>query len=159
MTHPIYQVLNSVPVNRQARIVTTQSGCSEYDTDLTREEMLELFERVARKHRLLKLVLRVHNETQHKNLKARHRMGLKSNYRPKRAIEEYLRLGSAMAILAAGMRRTSFKEGREARQLLGAVENKWREEHPGCIWDGRQLVAPNGAVFSRSAMASQSLKD
>jgi hypothetical protein len=155
VNNPILQVLNSTPINRQARYVTSQTGCVEFDVDLTRVEIIELLTRLSRKLRLLKLVLQVGNARQHKNLIARHKMGLRSNYRPKRAIEEYMRIGRAMCILNQRLAEIKVKEGREARQILGALENAWRVEHPGCIWDGRRLVAPNGAVFQRAAVAQQ----
>ena len=153
--HPLLTVLNSSPINRQAGIVASQRGCAEGESDLSREEIKTIMTRLERKQRLLKVVLRVRNHCQHKNLIARYKMGLKSNYRPKRIIEEYLRVGQSLQIL--GQRLAQFKrnEGREARKLLGAIENKWRAEHPGCIWDGRQLVAPNGAVFSRVAASME----
>lgn len=154
MAHPLFQVLNSAPVDRIAARVTSQAGCAQEYVDLTHAEAMAVIVRLQRKHRLLKAILRVENKRQHKNLIARHKMGLQSNYRPPRAIAEYLRVGQNILVLQEAHAKPQDAGLKEARQKLGAIENAWRAEHPGAIWDGQQLVAPNGAVFSRAAQAA-----
>jgi len=152
--HPILAVLNSTPINRQAYRVASQAGCATSDVDLTHEELAEAYERLARKHRLMKFVLRITTKSQHKNVVDRHNKGIRSNFRPRRITAEYVRVGNAMQVITQRFAELG-RVGKEARQQLGAVEKKWREAHPGCIWDGRRLVAPNGEVFSRVAAAKE----
>jgi hypothetical protein len=153
-THPLLAVLNSTPINRQARKVTSQAGCATVDVELSREELCEVFERLSRKHRLMKSMLRIKTKSQHKNVVSRHNKGQRSRSRPRRLTDEYVRVGLALQVINRRFAEID-RVGREGRQLLGAIENQWKAEHPGAIWDGRQLVAPNGATFSRVAAAQE----
>lgn len=152
--HPLFAVLNSTPINRQARKVTSQAGCATVDATLSREELGEVLERLSRKHRLMKSVLKIKTKSQHKNVVDRHNKGQRSNFRPRRLTAEYVRVGMALQVIQQRFSEID-RVGREARRHLGSIENKWKEEHPGAIWDGRQLVAPNGAIFSRVVAARE----
>lgn len=152
--HPLLAVLNSAPINRQARRVTSQANCATIDSDLSKEELQDVLDRLTRKHRLMKAVLKIKNKSQHKNVVDRHNKGIRSNFRPRRLTAEYVRVGMALQVIQQRFSELG-RIGREPRRQLGAIENRWKDEHPGAIWDGRQLVAPNGAIFSRVAAAQE----
>lgn len=149
--NPIVRVLASVPVDRKAAMVAPQGRCSNVELVLDRDELLELIARTQRKQRLLKLILSIRTQSQHNNLVKRSRKGV-TGARPKRAVDEYLRLGASMQLLMARVAHLN-RIVSEPRRLLGHAENEWKKAHPGCIWDGSKLVAPNGDTFSRSAAA------
>lgn len=148
--HPLFTVLNSTPINRQARKVTSQKNCATVDVDLSKEELCEVLDRLMRKHRLMKSVLKIKNKSQHKNVVDRHNKGQRSNFRPRRLTAEYVRVGLAIQVIHQRFAELD-RDSAAWRRHLGAIENKWKAEHPGAIWDGRQLVAPNGEIFSRAA--------
>ncbi len=96
--HHLLRVLNAVPVNRQAAIVTRQAGCVEEDTDLTKPELVWLVDRLRRKHRLLKHVLGIKTKAQHTNLMYKYNKRI-PQYRQRdepRAMAEYIRCGKEM---------------------------------------------------------------
>jgi hypothetical protein len=145
------RIFTSTPINKTARAVTSQKHCVAVELPIEREEICTILERMRRKQRLLKLVLQVSNKSQHRNLLARFKAGRVSNFRPSRAISEYSRNGEAMQIL--NKRLSDMKADKTLVQQLGAIENAWKAEHQGAIWDGSKLVAPNGAVFIRALVA------
>lgn len=157
MNNPILQVLNSAPINRQASMVAAQRGCVA-DFEASREDLVHALQRLVRKQRLMKSMLGVTSPTKHNNLMNRFKAGSKRQKgRPLRLVKEYASTGQAIQILSRRLQEFSGddKAAKRIRQQLGAVENAWRAQHPGCVWDGRQLVAPNGAVFRRSEVAKQ----
>lgn len=160
MNNPILRVLNSTPINRQASFVVSQQGCALVDAEASRADLVFALSRLERKLRLMKSMLGVKNKTQHTNLMNRYKAGIKRQKgRPLRLVKEYAATGSAMQLLNRRLQELrptqDTKEAKALRQQLGAVENAWRDEHPGCVWDGRQLRAPNGAIFSRAVVAAR----
>ena len=158
MKNAILQVLNSTPINRQSRVVASQRYCSEIDADASREDLVFSNERLKRKYRLMKAVLRIETKSQHQNVKRRLKAGAKQ-VRPTRLLEEYFQVAKTIQTLGMTIKdlnesKLGGREARELRQRLGAIEKAWREENPGCIWDGRQLVAPTGETFARSLAAA-----
>jgi hypothetical protein len=145
----INRALVSTPINRTARMVASQKHCVEIETDIGRDEICTLLGRMGRKQQLLKHVLSINNTSQYRNMVRRHKAGYTSNFRPSRAIAECVRNGEAMHILQAQIAEVS-RDIKEANRQLSAAENAWKTEHPGWIWDGQKVVAPNGAVFVRS---------
>lgn len=105
----------------------------------------------------MKHVLRIRNETHHKNVVSRYKMGQKQRRIPLRLLEEYIQNGQAIQILTR--RLAEFKaagkpevkgiglEARPIRQKYSALQNEWKKEHPGFIWKGDDMYAPNGATF------------
>lgn len=93
--NPLLQVLNSQPINRQARIVTSQRRVSSTDTPLTREELAAITNRLQRKQRLLKLVLGIKNKSQHNNTlyKFKKKIPQFRGRAEPRALVEYVRVG------------------------------------------------------------------
>lgn len=159
MSHPLLQVLNSAPINRTAKVVTSQKHCDAIYRDADKFEIRFAVHLLTRKMRLMKMVLKITTRSQHKNTIYRHsNLGYKSQRGvSRRLIGEYARVGQSIQILNKRLAEINSvaKGEKELRQRLGAVENKWREAHPGCIWDGRKLVAPTGEVFSRAAAAME----
>jgi hypothetical protein len=158
--NPIVRVLNSEPIDRVARRVTFQGGCSDIDGDLTRDELVYLWSRLERKLRLLKQVLRITSKAQHKNLiyainsGRRHRPGvgmLRLTANPRTALE-YKRVGEEMQRLSRRLAELKQVDCAE-RKRIGALENAWKEAHPGWIWTGVLLVAPDGSTFRRAEAA------
>ena len=143
------RVLVSAPINRAASIVTSQKHCVEFESTISREEICKLLYRMKRKQQLLRRVLAVKNHSQYSNMVRRHKAGYASKFRPSRAIAECVRNGEAIQILEAKLAE-ELRPIKQASKLLAAKENAWKDEHPGWIWDGKQVVAPNGAVFVRS---------
>ena len=93
--HPLIYVMNNSPINRQAALVTSQSGCVESDLPLTKPELVYLVDRLKRKHRLLKLVLGIKTNAQHRNLMYKYNKRV-SQFRQRnepRAFTEYIRVG------------------------------------------------------------------
>jgi hypothetical protein len=96
-------VITSAPVNGTARAVVRQPRGVESSGELTREELIEIVERLQRKMRLLKVALGITTKAQHKNVVAKFNKGLKSarfNADP-RAVTEYKRVGEEIQRLAA----------------------------------------------------------
>ena len=93
--HPLIYVMSASPINRQAAMVTSQSGCDENDKPLTKLEIVHLVDRLKRKHRLLKMVLGIKTKAQHRNLMYKYNKRL-PQYRQRdepRAFTEYIRVG------------------------------------------------------------------
>jgi hypothetical protein len=91
----IEAILLRSPVDRVARRVTSQQFVEKEDSELTREEINAIVERLCRKQRLLKVVLKIKTKTQHKNFTRRVSRG-GGDYRERlepRAVAEYMRCG------------------------------------------------------------------
>jgi hypothetical protein len=97
--HPLLTVLNSEPINRQARVVTSQRHVAAGDLPLTREELVTITNRLQRKQRLLKLVLGIKTKAQHANTIYKFNRKIPQFRRTKepRALVEYVRVGQAIA--------------------------------------------------------------
>ena len=145
----INRVLVSTPINRTARTVASQKHCVAVELPIDYEEICALMSRLNRKQQLLKRTLNVKTTSQYRNMVIRHREGYASNFRPSRAIAECVRNGEAIQILQEKIAEDS-RAIKEANKQLSAKENAWKAAHPGWIWDGRQVVAPDGSVFARS---------
>lgn len=151
----LVRVLNSTPIDRQARIVSSQKGCADVDADLTSAELLALMSRLSRKLRLMKVVLHVDTQRQHKNMVARYNAGITHHegrplHRPRRLVKEYVRVGASMQILNQQMADLN-KEGKAERRRAGAIQNAWKASHPVWTRIGKVLYAENGDVFDRAA--------
>ncbi|RTL33742.1 MAG: hypothetical protein EKK53_27675 [Burkholderiales bacterium] len=86
------------PIDRITRLVTGQRAVAEHDRPLTRDELLEILDRCARKQRLLKRVLRIDNKRQHAGFKYKRNIGVRQfrvEQEPRAALE-YGRLGQQM---------------------------------------------------------------
>ncbi len=151
MIHPLIAVMNRTPIDRQASRVASQRNCAVVDLDLCRDDLVRSLDRLQRKMRLMKSVLKVATKCQHKNLLARHKNGRRGmKGRPARLVVEYANVGASIQSIMLQIHEMEIGPGRKLRKLIGAMENKWKDEHPGCIFDGQKLVAPNGAVFNRA---------
>lgn len=154
MTHPLVTALNATPVDRVARRVASQRNCSETYHDLDREELKAVLERLHRKNRLVRHLLGITTAKQAENLRARVRKNFRSKKFDNRLAREFVAIGSS--IRAAADQLKSMPEPglfpKDVRIRLGHLENAWKAEHPGWIWDGRQCVAPNGDVFDRRTL-------
>lgn len=150
MKNTFYRVANSTPIDRLACRVANQSGCVEVELAIDRGDVLVILARLQRKQRLLKFVLKVDGPTQHKNLIHRHKAGHRSKFREYRAVAEYVRNGENICRLNAYL--SSLDQWKTERKRIGAIENAWKAEHPGWLWDGQKLIAPNGAMFHRASV-------
>lgn len=151
MNNAILRVLNSVPINRAAYRVASQKGCSDNYAELSAAEALEMVARLQRKHRLLKVVLQIKTKAQHHNSIDRFKAGYRSNFRPTRALAEYVRVGNNIEAMCRRISELTAEE-RAERRRIGALENEWKAANPGWIWTGVVCVAPNGTVFDRRAL-------
>jgi hypothetical protein len=89
------RILASAPINKTAARVTGIRRGIAPAGDMTRDELVELMDRLQRKLRLLKVVLRIDTKAKHKNLVYKATHGMRS-YRGKanpRAVDEYIRVG------------------------------------------------------------------
>lgn len=137
MTHPILKVLNGTPIDRKSRIVTSQARCVEAETSIDRDELALLVQRLDRKRRLLKYVLKIDNKRQHKNVIQRFNNGWhgRSSFRPPRIVAEYVRLGRSTEILNVRLHqlRTERKESE--------IHNNWTPEQRSSYSTLRRLEA------------------
>lgn len=94
----IDEILLRSPINRMARVVTSQAGCQDADSPLTREDLVAIKDRLERKHRLLKHVLGIKTKAQHANAryKARKRLQQFRQRAEPRAFQEYIRVGDEL---------------------------------------------------------------
>lgn len=95
MQHPIVRMLNSAPVNRQAAMAVSQTGCAEKEDLLSKKELVDLVKRLERKQRLLKHVLGIKTKSQHMNAmyKFNRRIGQFRHKDNPRVFIEYKRVG------------------------------------------------------------------
>jgi hypothetical protein len=70
------QIFLRTPVNRNAFLATSQKNCVEVEKDLNFTELTDILNRLNRKNRLLKTLLKIKTKTQHKNLKNKFKQGL-----------------------------------------------------------------------------------
>lgn len=120
----IHKILTAVPINRTARLVTSQTGLSDKDTPLMRDELAWLVQRLNRKQRLLKLVLGIKNKRQHSNVTYKYRKGIKQ-YRgitEPRALIEYIRCGKEIQRLTDELAKL-----RIVRQFVADAENQCKQ--------------------------------
>ena len=94
----LHAILVRAPVNRLAASVVSQRRAAATDAPLQRAELIYLMDRLARKQRLLKLVLGIKNKRQHKNMKwkANKRIPQYRVANEPRAAAEYCLLGVQM---------------------------------------------------------------
>jgi hypothetical protein len=98
MNMDLHALLISTPIDRVARRVTSQAGAATVDTPLTKPELVALLQRLGRKQRLLKRVLKITNKRQHMNTVYKANKGI-PNFRcatEPRAVTEYVRCGREM---------------------------------------------------------------
>ena len=83
------------PIDKLARRVTSQRHVSPDDPSLSKQELIEIIDRLIRKSRLLKVVLKITTKRQHKNLKTKDNKGIKNfrSTKEPRAMQEYRRVG------------------------------------------------------------------
>ena len=105
MTHPLLAVMNSEPINRQARVIASQKHCAVEELPIGIQELKQIYQRLLRKQQLLKHVLGVRNRTHMKNIKLRinSRQGdrfSKYNKRNNPAMLELSSVGDAIEIIS-----------------------------------------------------------
>lgn len=112
-------VLASAPVNGTARSVTRQPRDAMPAGDLGRQELIDLMQRLGRKLRLLKVVLRIDTKAKHQNLIYKTKRGMPT-YRGaanSRAVTEYMRVGREMQRMNRALQdMRSAKSGKRAAQ-------------------------------------------
>lgn len=124
--HPLLTVLNGEPINRQARVVTSQRHVATVDTPLTREELAAITNRLQRKQRLLKLVLGIKTKAQHVNTLYKFNKKI-PQFRFKtepRALVEYVRVGQEIQRI-----NTELAALRLVRQFVAQAQQSWRGGH------------------------------
>lgn len=158
MNNAIVKALNCFAIDKTARVVASQRGCEAEYSDLSRDELVQLLARLCRKQRLIHAALGFKTKKQAENLKVRIKAGHRTKKFDGRLAQDFVRTGDNISAVERRISELPDHTGfsKEVRKQIGAIENRWRAEHPGCIWDGRQLVAPSGAVFSRW-VAAQSI--
>jgi hypothetical protein len=105
----LHAILIRAPVNRLAARVVSQRDLGLDSYELQREEICCLIDRLRRKHKLLKHVLKIKTKAQHKNLMYKHSKGLKQ-YRKQnepRAFSEYLIVGREIQRLCRALQEMS----------------------------------------------------
>jgi len=115
-------ILQRVPINKMAAIVTSQTNVSLLDIGLTEADANYILDRLKRKHQLLKHVLGVSTRAQHKNLCHAHNSGwqqFRAEKEPK-AFIEYRIIGRQIEIMQQIQRR--FKAD---RKLGGTMIHNW----------------------------------
>ena len=110
----------SEPINRVARWVTLQRRVTAADQPLSIDEMSEIKDRLLRKQRLLKHVLRIKNQSQHTNFRYKWGQGL-PQYRTvgvaPRIVTEYLGIGPNISLMCDAInaiRRAELKRSHDA---------------------------------------------
>lgn len=146
----IVKILSCAPINKSAALAVGQAGCAEKYEDLGRDELIVLLQSMSMRAQMLKELLGLDTDTKQKNLRRRVKKYLHSPTLPKFAVE-YVNLGQAIAEITRLITQQDYS--RHARKVLGAIENEWKEHHPGAVWQGSLLVSPCGEVFSRAAVA------
>ena len=88
------------PINGNAARAVSQSGVTD-DAALTKIDLVEIKNRLSRKHRLIKYILGIKNISQHKNLKYRFARGQhnKSKFSDSRLVNEYLSFGKNISLI------------------------------------------------------------
>jgi len=124
----LHAILIRAPVNKLAANVVSQRRAATADTPLCREELIYLMDRLDRKSRLLKQVLGITNQSQRKNVHARHNKGVRQFRHAKepRAFTEYIAIGQNMRRL-----------NRELAEL-----NKARKAANVAAWEARRQLRP-----------------
>jgi hypothetical protein len=92
----IHAILTRAPINKLAASVIARRRESGPEAPLTREELSYLMQHAARKQQLLKRVLGIHNDRQHKNVTYRAAKGMKQFRAQSPALAEYLALGQTI---------------------------------------------------------------
>lgn len=120
------RIITSSPINRQAATVTSQRGAVEADADLTKKEIAALIERLQRKLRLLKRVLGITTKVQHTNVMNRFKAGglRKSKSYPRRAVEEYARVGQSIQILSRRCQELKAARRQLAKERNGQADTR-----------------------------------
>ena len=118
-----HKLLTGVPVDRVARRVTSQQHAAVGDTPLTRDELIALIARTARKQRLLKQVLGIKTKAQHTNVvyKASKNVRQVRAMKEPRSLSEYLRCGKEIQRLSQELAAL-----RQLRQFVGEAERETR---------------------------------
>lgn len=155
MNNAIIKVLNSSPIDKAARIVTSQRGCDEEYATLSREELIALNTRLLRKQRLIYSALGITRKKQAENLRSRIRSGYHTKKFDSRLARELVRIGDNLQAISRRISELAAVNQlpRCIRRKIGAIKAQWCEQHPGSIWDGQKRIAPNGQVFSRWSVA------
>jgi hypothetical protein len=112
-------ILASAPINGTARSVIRQPRDAVPQGDIGRQELIDLKERLERKLRLLKVVLRIDTKAKHRNLiyKTKRRMPTYRGAGNTRAVTEYMRIGHEMQRMNRALQdMRSAMSGRRAEQ-------------------------------------------
>lgn len=114
------RILTSSPVNTTAARVVGRRRGIEDPGSLSREELIEIVNRLERKLRLLKVVLGITTKAQHKNLVWKFNKGFKSNRfkSDPRAVIEYKRCGEEKQRLSRRL-----QELRAERRAIAEAEH------------------------------------
>jgi len=88
------------PVNRTAGLVVSQKSCRQ-DDQLSKSELVDLKNKLSRKHRFIKSILGIRNATHHKNTIHGIIGGYinTDNYKEPRLLGEYKRVGEAIQLI------------------------------------------------------------
>lgn len=99
--HYLMEVFVRTPIDRTARVVTSQARTSTRDAGLSREDLSFILSRLLRKHRLLKHILGIRTKSQLSNARWLYNRGerLGRFRRDPRAFLEFMRLGEQIQIV------------------------------------------------------------
>lgn len=123
--HYLEAVLTLSPLNKTAAVVVSQNGCSD-DSSLSRQEIIEIKDRLERKSRLLKRVLSITNKAQHVNLVYKFNKGyfVRRFKQNPRAVVEYIHVGREIQRMYVELRqhKVEHKAAKKAARLARTVE-------------------------------------
>ena len=108
------------PVNGSAAAVTSQSANMETDLFLSRAEIVEQLDKMCKKHRRIKLALKITNKRQHKNLMYRYSKrnhSARGHWAP-RLVDAYVAIGQQIQRFSQRLAQLNLekKNGGEATQ-------------------------------------------
>ncbi|RYY74542.1 MAG: hypothetical protein EOO52_13335 [Gammaproteobacteria bacterium] len=113
------------PANRTAARVVSQAQSVD-DAPLSKQELVQLSNRLLRKQRLIKLVLGITTRAQHKNLInnfIRGKKNIRADKEP-RLVAEYKRVGEAIDILAQELARQRNERRIASEEAMAAAQAK-----------------------------------
>ena len=121
-----YQLIVCSPIDKKARIVTSQKGCVDLQ-DLSLDEMIELSNRMGRKMKLLKVILDIQTDSKRNNFIKKMRNGLFNQrcHNNGRAAHEYMRIGKQISIFCAEIARRKAIVKAMRKQQLERMEARY----------------------------------
>ena len=126
------RLMTSVPIDRQAAIVTSQARTKEQEIDLTEQELLAIKSRLKRMHRLMKHLLRLNSPSQHKNFlfkwRNKHPQYRTQGIEP-RIVETYVQIGAQIDRMDRAI--SALKASPEAIKVAREAANfRWAQMSP-----------------------------